>query len=107
MLALNLQRKAISRAISLRIFSSQQRNIIVTSPIFYVNAAPHIGHLYTSVLCDAIARYHRINGDSVKFCTGTDEHGLKIQKRAIEEGLQPYDFCTKYSNEFKRLFSAS
>lgn len=51
---------------------------VITTPIFYVNATPHIGHLYTAIYCDAIARYHRIKGDEVFFATGTDEHGIKI-----------------------------
>jgi methionyl-tRNA synthetase len=54
------------------------KRVNITSPIFYVNAQPHIGHLYTVLLCDAIARYHKLNGDKVHFSTGTDEHGLKI-----------------------------
>lgn len=50
----------------------------VMSPIFYVNAAPHIGHLYTAILCDASARFERLKGNDVLFTIGTDEHGLKI-----------------------------
>ncbi len=79
--------------------------VVITSPIFYVNAKPHIGHLYTALHCDAMARYHRLAGDKVFFSTGTDEHGLKIQKRALEEGKEPLEFCDFYSNEFKKLFS--
>ena len=61
----------------------------VMSPIFYVNAQPHIGHLYTAVLCDATARYHRqIKQHKVFFSIGTDEHGLKIQKRAQQDGYE-------------------
>jgi methionyl-tRNA synthetase len=87
---------------SLRHFTStQKRKVVITSPIFYVNATPHIGHLYTALLCDAMARYHRINGDEVFFSTGTDEHGIKIQKRAIEAGKDPLEFCTFYSDQFK------
>lgn len=66
---------------------------VITTPIFYVNATPHIGHLYTAIYCDAIARYHRINGDDVLFSTGTDEHGIKIQKKAIEANTDPKLFC--------------
>ena len=54
------------------------QRIIVTSPIFYVNATPHIGHLYTAMLCDTITRYHKLKGDEVIFSIGTDEHGMKI-----------------------------
>lgn len=88
----------------LRGFSTSAR-VVITSPIFYVNAKPHIGHLYTALYCDAMARYHRLAGHSVLFATGTDEHGLKIQKRAFEEGKDPKAFCDHYSNEFKSLFS--
>jgi methionyl-tRNA synthetase len=56
----------------------EPERVVITSPIFYVNAMPHIGHLYTAILCDAMARYHRLNGDEVFFSTGTDEHGIKI-----------------------------
>jgi len=59
------------------------------SPIFYVNAAPHIGHLYTALYCDAAARTSKMQGQSVFFSIGTDEHGLKIQKRALSEGKSP------------------
>jgi methionyl-tRNA synthetase len=66
MLAINIQKRHFSK------------KVVITSPIFYVNAKPHIGHLYTAVLCDAMKRYHKLNGDEVFFSTGTDEHGLKI-----------------------------
>jgi len=67
----------------------------IMSPIFYVNAQPHIGHLYTAVLCDASARYKKaIKQESVFFSIGTDEHGLKIQKRAKEDGYEsPKAMC--------------
>ncbi|CDW80999.1 methionyl-trna synthetase [Stylonychia lemnae] len=78
---------------------------IVTSPIFYVNATPHIGHLYTAILCDAITRYHKLNGEQVLFSTGTDEHGQKVQKKAIEAGIDPKKFCDKNSDQFKSLFT--
>jgi methionyl-tRNA synthetase len=89
-------------SISQRLFS---KKVVITSPIFYVNARPHIGHLYTAVQCDAMARFHRLNGDTVFFATGTDEHGLKIQKKALEECKDPHTFCTHYSDIFKTLFS--
>jgi methionyl-tRNA synthetase len=61
-----------------RFFKKNNKKVVITSPIFYVNAQPHIGHLYTTILCDAMARYHRLAGDDVIFSTGTDEHGIKI-----------------------------
>ena len=53
----------------------------VTTPIYYVNDLPHIGHIYTTVVCDAIARYRRLRGDDVRFLTGTDEHGQRSSRR--------------------------
>ena len=54
----------------------------LTTPIYYVNARPHLGHAYTTIVSDALARWHRLLGDDVHFLTGTDEHGLKIQQAA-------------------------
>jgi methionyl-tRNA synthetase len=65
------------------------RPFYVTTPIYYVNDAPHIGHAYTTVNCDAIARWHRLLGDDVFFLTGTDEHGLKIQRAPSRPGCTP------------------
>ena len=61
----------------------------VTTPIYYVNDVPHIGHAYTTVAADVITRWHRLLGDEVFFLTGTDEHGLKIQRAAEAQGLEP------------------
>ena len=61
----------------------------VTTPIYYVNDAPHIGHAYTTVIADALARWHRLLGDDVFFLTGTDEHGLKVQRAAEANGVSP------------------
>jgi methionyl-tRNA synthetase len=61
----------------------------LTTPIYYVNDAPHIGHAYTTVIADALARWHRLTGDDVFFLTGTDEHGLKVQRAAEEHGVTP------------------
>ena len=77
--------------------------IYVTTPIYYVNDKPHIGHAYTSVATDFLARYHRIIGNDVRFQTGTDEHGLKIQKAAEKEGIKPIDLCDKNSAKFREL----
>ena len=68
---------------------------IFLSPIYYVNAQPHIGHLFTGVLCDAANRYHRdLLGEETYFSIGTDEHGLKIQKKAKEAKINEFDFCS-------------
>ena len=77
--------------------------IYVTTPIYYVNDKPHIGHAYTSVATDFLARYHRIIGNDVRFQTGTDEHGLKIQKAAEKEDINPIDLCDKNSAKFREL----
>lgn len=80
-------------------------NYFVTTPIFYVNAAPHIGHLYTAVLADSVARWHVLKGGRVTFTTGTDEHGLKIQQAAEKLQMTPQSHCDQISNKFKELFS--
>ena len=77
--------------------------IYVTTPIYYVNDKPHIGHAYTSVATDFLARYHRIIGNDVRFQTGTDEHGLKIQKAAEKEDIRPIELCDKNSAKFREL----
>ena len=61
----------------------------ITTPIYYVNDAPHVGHAYATVNADAMARWHRLVGDEVFFLTGTDEHGQKVARAAEENGLSP------------------
>jgi methionyl-tRNA synthetase len=69
--------------------TSDTRTFYVTTPIYYVNDVPHIGHAYTTIIADALARFHKLAGDDVFFLTGTDEHGQKIEKAAAEKGLTP------------------
>lgn len=76
----------------------------VTTPIYYVNDVPHIGHAYTTVAADTIARFYRIRDYDVFFLTGTDEHGLKIQKSAEEKGVSPKELADRNSENFKRLW---
>ncbi|KPP67728.1 methionine--tRNA ligase, mitochondrial-like [Scleropages formosus] len=76
----------------------------VTTPIFYVNAAPHVGHLYSAVIADYLHRYKVMRGVRSKFSTGTDEHGLKIQQAADRAAKEPLRFCTEVSGQFKHLF---
>ncbi|MCS6957858.1 MAG: methionine--tRNA ligase [Aquificaceae bacterium] len=76
----------------------------VTTPIYYVNDVPHIGHAYTTIAADVMARYYRKRGYEVFFLTGTDEHGLKIQKSAEERGMDPKELADKNSENFKRLW---
>jgi methionyl-tRNA synthetase len=81
---------------------------VITTPIFYVNAAPHIGHLYTALLGDARARWSRLLGRRVLFTTGTDEHGLKIEEAAQRGGFaaSTKEFCDAVSCSFVRCFEA-
>ena len=76
----------------------------VTTPIYYVNGAPHIGHAYTTIVADAMARYHRLKGEDVFFLTGTDEHGLKIQRAAEDRGITPQQMVDENSAQFRQLF---
>jgi methionyl-tRNA synthetase len=73
----------------------------VTTPIYYVNDAPHIGHAYTTVTADALARWHRLLGDDVYFLTGTDEHGLKVAQSAEKAGLSPREMADRTSERFR------
>ncbi|HLH46024.1 MAG TPA: class I tRNA ligase family protein, partial [Acidimicrobiales bacterium] len=78
----------------------------VTTPIYYVNDAPHIGTAYTTVVADAVARWHRLCGDDVLFVTGTDEHGLKMQRAAEANGLTPQEQADRYSRRFVETWAA-
>ena len=75
----------------------------VTTPIYYVNDAPHIGHAYTTLACDVLARFKRLDGYDVKFLTGTDEHGQKVEKSAQAKGVEPQAFTDAVSQNFRDL----
>ena len=75
----------------------------VTTTIYYVNDSPHIGHAYTSLACDGLARFMRADGYEVMFLTGTDEHGQKVEKSAKINGLEPQLFVDKVSKRFRKL----
>ena len=75
----------------------------ITTPIYYVNDIPHIGHAYTSIAADFIARFKRMSGVDTIFLTGTDEHGQKIQKAAEKKSINPIDLCNENSNKFREL----
>ena len=75
----------------------------ITTPIYYPSAKPHMGHAYSSISADVIARFYRMDDYDVRFVTGTDEHGQKIAKSAIQEGLEPLEFCNKISKVFYNL----
>ena len=76
----------------------------VTTPIYYVNGEPHAGHAYTTIVADALARYHRIKGDEVFFLTGVDEHGANVHKAAENEGISPQAYCDKMAPTFTQLW---
>ncbi|WP_135081990.1 methionine--tRNA ligase [Terasakiella sp. SH-1] len=75
----------------------------ITTPIYYVNDKPHIGHAYTSLACDVMARFKRLDGYDVKFLTGTDEHGQKVEKSANAKGVDPQSFTDGVSQNFRDL----
>ncbi|MFQ5773145.1 MAG: methionine--tRNA ligase [Kiloniellaceae bacterium] len=77
----------------------------ITTPIYYVNDLPHIGHAYTTLACDALARFMRLDGYDVKFLTGTDEHGQKVEQSAQAAGMDPQAFTDKVSQNFRELSS--
>ncbi|KAH0554754.1 hypothetical protein KQX54_012562 [Cotesia glomerata] len=79
------------------------KNVYLTTPIFYVNAGPHIGHLYTASLADALARYNRMLGHQVFLSTGTDEHGNKVSDAANANNLSPQNYTDKISGLFKDM----
>jgi methionyl-tRNA synthetase len=81
------------------------RRYYVTTPIYYVNGAPHIGHAYTSLACDALARFMRLDGYQVRFLTGTDEHGQKVAQAAAAAGMDPQAFTDKVAENFRDLKS--
>ena len=78
-----------------------QDNFYITTPIYYPSGQPHMGHAYSSILADVFARFKRNAKYNVFFLTGTDEHGLKIQKAAEKNNLEPAVFCEKISQVFK------
>jgi len=80
-----------------------KKNFYVTTPIYYVNDLPHIGHAYTTIAADIIARFKRLDGYRVKFLTGTDEHGQKVEKAAHNKGVPPSDFVDAISWNFRDL----
>ena len=79
------------------------KNYYITTPIYYPSARPHMGHAYTSVIADFFARFKRMDGFNVHFLTGTDEHGLKIQRAAENRNIDPLQFCDQISQTFRDL----
>ena len=79
------------------------KTFYITTPIYYPSAKPHMGHAYSSIIADFFARFKRIDGFDVQFLTGTDEHGLKIQRSAEKENIEPLEFCNQISKTFRDL----
>ncbi len=75
----------------------------LTTPIYYVNDTPHIGHAYTTVVADVLARYHRLFGHEVKLLTGVDEHGQKVQAATVKHGLEPQAYVDSMAENFKAI----
>jgi len=81
-----------------------RKRFYVTTPIYYVNDVPHLGHSYTTVVADVLARYHRMLGQDVRFLTGTDEHGQKLERAAARHGITPQALCDRNSERFRDLW---
>jgi len=81
-----------------------RKSFFVTTPIYYVNDIPHIGHAYTTVAADVLARYYRMEGSHVFFLTGTDEHGQKVQEAAAERNISPQEHCDHMVGRFQDLW---
>lgn len=79
------------------------KTFFITTPIYYVNDAPHLGHAYTTIACDVMARHLKLLGNKVKFLTGTDEHGQKIEKSATNAGKNPLEFVNEVAQKFQAL----
>ena len=80
------------------------KSFYITTPIYYVNASPHIGHAYTTIVADTLARYHRMAGEDTFFVTGTDEHGDKIAEAAQKARITPKEYADKISAQFRNLW---
>jgi methionyl-tRNA synthetase len=81
-----------------------KETFFITTPIYYVNDVPHIGHAYTTIIADALSRFKKLSGNEVFFLTGTDEHGQKIEKSAEEKGLKPIELADRVVGRFKDLW---
>ena len=84
---------------------NSEKPYYITTPLYYVNAKPHIGHAYTNVLCDTFTRFQKLIGNRVFFLTGTDEHGTKIEKTARDQGKEPAQYVDEMVPQFKKLWT--
>ena len=85
--------------------STSRDRFYVTTPIYYVNDRPHVGHCYTTLLADTVARFMRASGRDVFFLTGTDEHSERVASRAAEEGMTPIQWADRNAGLFKEAFA--
>lgn len=83
---------------------NSSKRFYITTPIYYVNDIPHIGHAYTTIIADAISRFQKLQGNEVFFLTGTDEHGQKVERAAAEKGLKPIELADQVVGRFKTLW---
>jgi methionyl-tRNA synthetase len=83
---------------------TDKKTFYVTTPIYYVNDVPHLGHAYTTVVADCLSRFHRLRGEEVFFLTGTDEHGQKVEQAAAAAGISPQDHCDRMVHRFQDLW---
>ena len=83
---------------------SPEKLFYITTPIYYVNDVPHLGHAYTTVAADAVARYQRLEGKTVFFLTGTDEHGQKVERAARQQGETPQELSDRVVERFRSLW---
>ena len=81
-----------------------EESFYVTTPIYYVNDKPHIGHAYTTILADVLSRYHKAEQQDVFFLTGVDEHGQKVQQAAEARKIEPQQHCDEMAPRFKELW---
>ena len=85
-------------------YKMEKEKFYITTPIYYPSGKWHLGHCYTTVSCDAIARFNRLDGKDVFFLTGTDEHGHKIEAKALASGLTPKEYVDGVVAELKEVF---
>lgn len=85
---------------------NSEKTFYITTPIYYVNDVPHIGHTYTTIIADAISRFKKLSGCEVFFLTGTDEHGQKVEKAALERGIEPIQLADQVVERYKDLWKA-
>src|SRR4029453_10916746 len=85
-------------------FAVRMKTFYATTPIYYVNDLPHIGHIYSTVVTDVITRFHRLIGDDTRFLTGTDEHGQNIEKAAAAQGVTPLALADRVVERYRELY---